>query len=76
MPCWKYICRNFTGLLVLLVLATVAGAAQTAYRGNVQTGIFHQPSCRYFDCKKCTAVFDSRAAALQAGFRPCKVCRP
>ena len=76
MPCWKYICRNFTGLLVLLVLATVAGAAQTAYRGNVQTGIFHQSSCRYFDCKKCTAVFDSRAAALQAGFRPCKVCRP
>ena len=76
MPRWKSMHRSFAGLLVLFLLTTAAGAAQTAYRGNVQTGIFHQPSCRYFDCKKCTAVFDSRAAALQAGFRPCKVCRP
>ena len=75
MPRWKCI-YHVAGLLVALVRATAASAAQTAYRGNVQSGIFHQSSCRYFDCKKCTAVFGSRAAALQAGFRPCKVCRP
>ena len=73
MPCRKFTLPILTGFLLL---ATVAVAAQAVYRGNVQTGIFHQQSCRYFSCNNCTAVFDSREAALQAGFRPCKVCRP
>ena len=74
MPRRKFTLPILAGLLLLL--ATVAVAAQAVYHGNTRTGIFHQPACRYFDCKQCTAVFDSREAALQAGFRPCKVCRP
>ena len=74
MPCRKFAFPILAGILLLLTAAAVA--AQAVYRGNVQTGIFHQQSCRYFSCNNCTAVFDSLEAALQAGFRPCKVCRP
>ncbi len=62
--------------LACMLLAFTALAAQTAYRGNAQSRIFHAASCRYFACKQCTFVFSSREEAIQAGFRPCKVCRP
>ena len=74
MPRRKFTLPILAGLLLLL--ATVAAAAQTVYHGNTRTGIFHQQTCRYFNCKQCSAVFNSREAALQAGFRPCKVCKP
>ncbi len=54
-----------------------AQAAQNAvYHGNVQSHIFHQQVCTYYACKACTAVFATRKAAIDAGFRPCKVCKP
>lgn len=46
------------------------------YSGNTNSGIFHASTCRYYNCKRCTAHFSSREAAIQAGYRPCKVCRP
>lgn len=46
------------------------------YSGNTSSGIFHSSSCRYYNCKNCTAHFSNRNAAIQAGYRPCKVCRP
>lgn len=52
--------------------AVVAGG----YSGNTNSGIFHASGCRYFSCKNCTAHFSSRDAAISAGYRPCKVCRP
>lgn len=52
--------------------AVVAGG----YSGNTNSGIFHAAGCRYFSCKNCTAHFSSRDAAISAGYRPCKVCRP
>ena len=47
-----------------------------SYSGNTSSGIFHSSKCRYYGCKRCTAHFSSREAAIQAGYRPCKVCRP
>ncbi|MBN1253946.1 MAG: thermonuclease family protein [Deltaproteobacteria bacterium] len=46
------------------------------YHGNTQSHIFHGPGCRYYNCKSCTAVFRSREEAINAGYRPCKVCNP
>lgn len=64
-------------LLLLPIAQTfAANAAGAGYRGNVQSRIFHAATCRYFTCKNCTAEFATRAQALKAGFRPCKVCRP
>ncbi len=61
-----------------LAVAGLGAAAQAAgeLHGNVQSRIFHAPHCRYYACKACTAVFATREAALKAGYRPCKVCRP
>lgn len=51
-------------------------AVAGGYSGNTNSGIFHSSGCRYFNCKNCTAHFSSRDAAISAGYRPCKVCRP
>lgn len=64
------------GLAALLAASAVAAVAASGYHGNVQSLIFHAPHCRYYDCKACVAVFPTREAALKAGYRPCKVCRP
>jgi len=46
------------------------------YHGNTKSKIFHKSSCRYYDCKNCTRVFYSREEAINAGYRPCKICNP
>ena len=66
-------------VIVLFSVACTAQAVDTqkqVYHGNTDSKIFHQSSCRYFNCKNCTKVFDSRDAAIDAGYRPCKVCKP
>jgi micrococcal nuclease len=44
--------------------------------GNTNSRVFHAPSCKYYDCAKCTAVFKTRDEAITAGYRPCGACRP
>ena len=46
------------------------------YHGNTSNRIFHREECKYVNCSECTAVFPSREAAEQAGYRPCRVCKP
>ncbi|RJP78970.1 MAG: Ada metal-binding domain-containing protein [Desulfobacteraceae bacterium] len=71
---------------LLLILITIALAVSIStgmvigqtvtYHGNTQSRIFHQPSCRYYNCKKCTVEFTTREEAIAEGYRPCKVCKP
>jgi hypothetical protein len=70
-------------IILLLGFGTVfqdapapAIAAQQVYHGNVSSKVFHKPGCRHYDCKNCTAVFSTRDDAINAGYRPCKVCKP
>ena len=46
------------------------------YHGNVESKMFHAPGCRYYNCKNCTEVFNSRGEAISLGYRPCKLCQP
>jgi micrococcal nuclease len=46
------------------------------YHGNTSSHVFHKKGCKHFNCKNCTEVFDSREAAIKAGYRPCGGCRP
>lgn len=48
------------------------------YIGNKNSKIFHKPSCSSVsDMKdKNKVVLDSREAAIQKGFKPCKKCNP
>jgi endonuclease YncB( thermonuclease family) len=48
----------------------------SSFHGNVKSRVFHNSSCKYYDCKSCTAFFSNREKAVQAGFRPCKICSP
>lgn len=42
--------------------------------GNKKSYIYHQPSCQWFNCKNCTAIFSSASSAQKAGYRGCKKC--
>ena len=46
------------------------------YRGNINTGVFHRESCRFYNCEGCVASTINRDAAIQYGFIPCKICNP
>jgi micrococcal nuclease len=46
------------------------------YHGNVSSKVFHQPSCKDYNCKNCTVIFRSREEAINQGYRPCGGCNP
>ncbi len=50
------------------------GAAAGFYHGNTGSRVFHAPGCTAYDCKNCTAAFNSLGEALRAGYSPCKKC--
>jgi micrococcal nuclease len=44
------------------------------FRGNSQSRVYHAPTCPNYACKNCTQVFQTEAAAREAGFRPAGDC--
>jgi hypothetical protein len=54
----------------------VSAEQPLAYHGNTKSKIFHKESCRYYNCKRCTTDFTIRRQAIEAGYRPCKICKP
>ena len=46
------------------------------YVGNQNSKKFHLPACRTLPAEKNRVDFDTREAALEAGFVPCKNCNP
>lgn len=63
--------------LVLLVPAvfSAAQAASTALHANPKSMIYHNFTCKYYNCKACTVRFASPAEAIAKGYRACKVCK-
>ncbi len=57
----------------VLVSATLG---TNTLHGNIKSRVFHTAACRYFNCKQCTVIFHTKAAALAAGFKPCHICNP
>ncbi len=51
---------------------------QNGYIGNKRSRIFHRTNCRYAIqiAENNRVYFKSREEALNAGYRPCKVCKP
>lgn len=48
---------------------------EAGYRGNPESKIYHNYSCRYYKGKSVSKTFASPADAKAAGYRPCKVCK-
>ncbi len=46
------------------------------YHGNVGSHVFHASSCKHFNCKSCTKIFQDRKSAVDAGYKPCGICKP
>jgi competence protein ComEC len=46
------------------------------YIGNVNSLKFHRPDCAGLPSNKNRVRLDSRDAALNAGYIPCKTCKP
>jgi len=51
-------------------------SASGVFHGNQKSRVFHNQGFRYFNCKNCTVIFQSRQEAIQAGFKPCGICKP
>jgi methylphosphotriester-DNA--protein-cysteine methyltransferase len=65
-------------IIVLIVGACLALAADYKYVGSVQSDKYHYPDCRYAQKIKPEhlVTFMSVKEALEAGCVPCKVCKP
>lgn len=46
------------------------------FTGNKKSMIFHRPDCGTLPASYNQVIFDTREAAIAAGFRPCKLCKP
>jgi len=46
------------------------------YIGNLRSHVFHLPSCPNLPAEKNQTLFDTREAAVDAGYRPCGNCHP
>lgn len=55
---------------------TIAASSTTLYHGNTRSGVFHQSSCKDYNCKNCTVGLNTREEAVSLGYRPCGMCRP
>lgn len=44
------------------------------FHGNRQSHVYHAPTCPNYMCRNCTQVFQTEAAAREAGFRPAGDC--
>ncbi|MDR1659089.1 MAG: hypothetical protein LBR94_01945 [Desulfovibrio sp.] len=49
-------------------------ASGNVYHGNWSSRIYHNSTCKYFTCKRCTVKFFSAEEAEAKGYRSCKVC--
>jgi hypothetical protein len=65
---------------VYLVIREAAGGrrdeAPVGYVGNETSAVFHHLECRMFEADEMSPVFVTRQQALDAGYRPCGVCKP
>ncbi|MHB9036317.1 MAG: Ada metal-binding domain-containing protein [Armatimonadota bacterium] len=64
------------GMTTLSMISNATPAAVSSYIGNTRSYVFHRQSCRYLPHANNRSYFDSRNEAIDAGYRPCRKCRP
>jgi endonuclease YncB( thermonuclease family) len=71
---WHYRQRRASPLPTPPPKPGTAASPSGPFHGNVSSHVFHGPSCEYYNCKNCTAVFATSEAAVAAGYRPHTDC--
>ncbi len=58
--------------------ATISNPRNFQYEALIGSDVFHKEGCGWLDNSEMGSVrgFDSREAAIKAGYRPCNSCRP
>lgn len=51
-----------------------SGSSEIVFHGNASSRVYHTPTCRNYNCQRCTRIFRSEAEAQSAGFRPAGDC--
>jgi hypothetical protein len=64
------------GCLVAMAALSVHSNSAPAYIGNVRSHVFHRQICRHLPTAKNRTYFDTRSQAIDAGYRPCRKCKP
>ena len=62
--------------LAAVCLSITTPALASDYLGNPRSMKFHYASCRTIKHPERFVEFDSRGAAVEAGYVPCGVCKP
>jgi hypothetical protein len=65
-------------LIISFILANSAFAASSYYVGSIKSDVYHYPSCYWAGeiYPSNLISFDTPEDAIDAGYRPCKVCTP
>ncbi len=50
--------------------------SSTALYGNTKSKVFHKTNCKSFNSITCTSLFNSHSEAVNAGYKPCGICKP
>lgn len=50
--------------------------SKTQYIGNINSKVYHKPTCSSLPAKKNQVIFSSKSAANSAGYHPCSRCNP
>jgi len=51
-------------------------STESYYIGNMNTKVFHRPSCSYLPSAENQIRFNTRQDAINAGYKPCEHCKP
>lgn len=76
LPPWQYRQTNGRPYLNRRAAIPTQAAVAVEFHGNTLSKVFHGPKCEHYNCKNCTMRFYTKAQAMQAGFKPCAVCKP
>lgn len=71
MPIARYL---FAIFLMTIFFAPVIANAGKLYRGNPESKVYHNETCKYYSYPKSSVTFTSRKKAEKEGYRPCKFC--
>lgn len=64
------------GCLVAMAALSVHSRPTPGCIGNVKRYVFHKQTCCHLPTAKNRTYFDTRTQAIDAGYRPCRKCKP
>ncbi len=70
--------HNHRHIRIQTLSSSEVNATNAAYMGNSRVKVFHRLECKFHKkaLRKNRIYFSSREEAINAGYRPCRTCKP